>query len=706
MLPLSSQRIIPFREFHEMEPYASLQKNRVMLCKEKYPMISEIMKNSKPNVDRTLLGGLLPIRSISFKEAEFPPPIMKLSVDTTSSFLSFLDVIRDGTEDLDSRPPKVVNLVDPHKNYYGNADVAEFASNLALIPVWSNESDLIDMMSTEYELMGISKTSSKRKRKEIKIGKNINLHRASILGSKRGYQYFLEIDDVATHSGINVQKLEESRKKVKVLPSFFSFYENESGMKNKAVKAETSSIHLTSNDKIKKLFIPDLLVLIDESNDKSFANTSLMNNFLSNNPSKNTNYIGTSAPIRKCSRINAVENSIQIMEQLHTRIHKEECENISMIGFVGKELEDLIEMKMIGIQEKEIVAIKSWQIDLDTKSLLWDYTAPKLKPMETDSTYINLKIDDMIVQNSLKNEKNVQVIHNPWLKAIQADENKKKERTRFQVLDLLLTESFLDGKSRNKREINVFDHSTRQFSSSLFCSSFFQSDKLFDNKIKQKFKKISPEKSAQGNEKTATVPSSPTSTSTSTSQPFSWISYFKPKPLSLEAKCPNLISNLPYHHNISNFEKNRDQYFMNKKRSRHSSNNDKNINNSNRLSVIDRMLNNTHALRCIPITQSRATEKYCHPFSKPKEQNMLSHMESKYGEHIQYAPYVNGLWVRDIGFYIIDVIRPKLRDSSRTMRTIENKERANQRKKGESMIMRFLRFEIVRNINQDPMVYF
>ena len=81
-------------------------------------------------------------------------------------------------------------------------------------------------------------------------------------------------------------------------------------------------------------------------------------------------------------------------------------------------------------------------------------------------------------------------------------------------------------------------------------------------------------------------------------------------------------------------------------------------------------------------------------------------MESKYGEHIQYAPYVNGLWVRDIGFYIIDVIRPTLRDSSRTMRTIENKERANQRKKGESMIMRFLRFEIVRNIKQDPMVHF
>ena len=107
------------------------------------------------------------------------------------------------------------------------------------------------------------------------------------------------------------------------------------------------------------------------------------------------------------------------------------------------------------------------------------------------------------------------------------------------------------------------------------------------------------------------------------------------------------------------------------------------------------MLFRSHALRCIPITPSRSTQKYCQSFSKPtQEHNILRHIERKYGKHVQFAPYINGLWVRDIGFYIIDVIKPKLKYSSRTMRTIENKQRANQEKKGKSNLKRYLRFEI------------
>ena len=691
MLPLSSQRIIPFREFHEMNPYASLQQNRVKLCKEKYPMMSDIMKNSKPNVDRTLLGGLLPIKSISFKEAKLTFPIVNLSTDKPSSFLSYLEVTIDETEDLDSRRSKLMSPVDLHKCYYGNADVAKFATIIALIPVWSNESDMIDMMSTDYDLMGISRTLSGRKRKQIKIGKNINLHGPSNLGSKRGNQRLLDMLDVVN---LNFgEKSEESRKKPKVLPSFTSFCENESGMKHKAEKGEQSTISISNDKGITKLFIPDLLVLIDESNDKSLTDKSLMNNFLRNNPYRKKNFIGASAPFGKCLSSNAVENSNEIMKQLHMKIHEDEHDNISFMGVVGKELDDLIEMKMVEIKEKHEIAANSWQIDLNTNSLLWDYTAPNLKPMETNRSYIDLNIDDMSVRNGLKKEMDVQVINDPWLKAIQPDANKKKEKNRFQVLDLLLTELFLDGKSRNKSEMNNFDYSTQQFSSSLFCSSFFQSDKSFSSKQKHYFKKISPEKSADDNEKTTTATLS--STSTSISQPFSWISYFKPKPLSLKAKCPNLISNLPSYQNNFDLENNQHQNFTNRKRSFHRNNDNKNRNDSSRLSVIDRMLSNTHALRCIPITPSRSTQKYCQSFSKPtQEKNILRHIESKYGKHVQFAPYLNGLWVRDIGFYIIDVIRPKLKDSSRTMRTKENKQRANQQKKGKSNLKRFLRFEI------------
>ena len=698
MLPLSSQRIIPFREFEEMNPYASLQQNRVKLCKEEYPMMSDIMKNSKPNVDRTLLGGLLPIKSISFKEAKLTFPIVNLSTDKPSSFLSYLEVTIDETEDLDSRRSKLMSPVDLHKCYYGNADVAKFATIIALIPVWSNESDVIDKMSTDYDLMGISRTLSERKRKQIKIGRNINLHGASILGSKRGNQHLLDMLDVVNlnfNDDINRKKSEESRKKPKVLPSFTSFCENESGMKHKAEKGEQSTIPITNDKGMTKLFIPDLLVLIDESNYKSLADKSLMNNFLRNDPYRKKNFIGTSAPFGKCLSSNAVVNSNQIMTQLHMKIHKDEYENISFMGVVGKELDDLIEMKMVEIKEKHEIAANSWQIDLNTNSLLWDYTAPNLKPMETNRSYIDLNIDDMSVRNGLKKEMDVQIINDPWLKAIQPDANKKKEKNRFQVLDLLLTELFLDGKSRNKSEINNFDYSTQQFSSSLFCSSFFQSDKSFNSKQKHYFKKISPEKSGDYNEKTATATLSSTSTSTSSSQPFSWISYFKPKPLSLKTQCPNLISNLPSNQNNSDLENNQHQNFTNRKCSFHRNNDNKNRNDSSRLSVIDRMLSNTHALRCIPITPSRSTQKYCQSFSKPtQEHNILRHIERKYGKHVQFAPYINGLWVRDIGFYIIDVIKPKLKYSSRTMRTIENKQRANQEMKGKSNPKRFLRFEI------------
>ena len=701
MLPLCSQRLLSHRDFLQMEPHANLKQNRIKLCSRNYPMMSEIRKHAKPNVDFTLLGGLLPIKSISFKSVSLFEHINCLNVNCTSDFLANLDVMRDVIKDLDYCPPKVIKPGDPHQSYYGNADIGNFKTNFAWIPVWSNDSDLIDTFSTDYELMGNSKTITKNKIAEVKIGRNFKLQRESILGTKRAFQQLLDNDyALAPANGENCKMSEEPTKKRKTLPSFISFYESESGIMKKETTATKSSSCISIHGIQIRHFIPDLLVPIDESTYKSCAGIFPNDLFIRNNPYRDKNYIRTLAPFGNYLCPNRLETSHQIIQEIHQKIHPEKFEKESFLGIIGTELEDLIEMKMMGIKRRENTAEKS-----DKISLLSDLLLSKSE----DVNVADLELDDVNVQNDLKKETYRQVINNQWIGAVQYDNDNNKKRPRFQEVDILLTDSFVDDKKRNEGKY-VFDYSTPQFSSALFCSSFFQSDRLLHKKNPYNFQFLSPERSVEvgvKNKENMMIKlssSSSTSISTSTSTtPFSWISYFKPKPLSLKEKCLNLISmespnymncndnkstyqnsSHPHTLNFNNLHQNPDSNYKNNNMKSNMTTDIKNksknnINNSSRQNVIDRMLSSTHALRCITINPYRNTNKYCYPFTNSRQSEDI--YENFNGQHVQYIPYVNGMYVKHLGSHIIDVIRPQLRDSTKSIREVENKKRGNEKGK-------------------------
>ena len=96
-----------------------------------------------------------------------------------------------------------------------------------------------------------------------------------------------------------------------------------------------------------------------------------------------------------------------------------------------------------------------------------------------------------------------------------------------------------------------------------------------------------------------------------------------------------------------------------------------NINNSSqrgygsgrmRASVTDRLLNSTHALRCITITAPTKSVKTSNPFLAPFRTNNFSH-QSPSG--LCSGQFLESNWVLNIGQYIIAELRPEVRDGSR-----------------------------------------
>ena len=94
---------------------------------------------------------------------------------------------------------------------------------------------------------------------------------------------------------------------------------------------------------------------------------------------------------------------------------------------------------------------------------------------------------------------------------------------------------------------------------------------------------------------------------------------------------------------------------------KNNSNNSNSGSNRVRVSITDRLLNSTHALRCISITPSRPA-KALNPFSFPHQ----FHTQQPLGmSNVQHVQFLEVNWECNIGRHVITDLRPQLRDGSR-----------------------------------------
>ena len=127
-------------------------------------MASDERQNAKPNVDSSLLGGLIPTDSINLKTSDTTPFLRCLSANHACSFLVELDTVEaENVVDPDllgtSQGPETSRSNEQNKlrSFFGNVEYASFLTTIAWIPIWGNDTDLIGTFSTEYRLMGQTK---------------------------------------------------------------------------------------------------------------------------------------------------------------------------------------------------------------------------------------------------------------------------------------------------------------------------------------------------------------------------------------------------------------------------------------------------------------------------------------------------------------------------------------------------------------------
>jgi hypothetical protein len=154
MLPLTSQRSLQRWEAVVIEPYAVLQLNYIELPTDKYPKLDDICREvPSRSVNRKLVGGLLNIEDIYFKTTLFPNFVACLKDAHKSAFNIDSDVrIVRVTRDYTS---KVIVHDDPGLPYFGNDFYTKFKTNLASIPVWGVDDDLVE---TYYQRKKVDST--------------------------------------------------------------------------------------------------------------------------------------------------------------------------------------------------------------------------------------------------------------------------------------------------------------------------------------------------------------------------------------------------------------------------------------------------------------------------------------------------------------------------------------------------------------------
>jgi hypothetical protein len=308
--------------------------------------------------------------------------------------------------------------------------------------------------------------------------------------------------------------------------------------------------------------------------------------------------------------------NVQLTRQIRFTLTALRSAGVTLSGSVAVEMYSLIVLKAAQItasNKSRTCAEIDLQMEIGSKRILKErYNIGKCASQVSEvRTYTN------------------DVVENPWAVAVQVNVVNNRKRAKFQEFDILETIIFSGGGSKSDGRGSDFS-SDQNFSSFLFCSSFFKLEKSKkrrrDQPLSQGRRQTSKAEHPNSQELSQWKDENEGQIDTTTS----WMSQYPPKPLSLKGKCPNLMldgydsketaaanKNVScytnsVHSDQSEFSGKANIYSGNAVHKWRAANGHGFSTQRARSSVTDRMLSSTHTLRCITITPSRMLT---HPFT-------------------------------------------------------------------------------------------
>jgi hypothetical protein len=450
MLPLTSQRSLQRWEAVVIEPYAVLQLNYIELPTDKYPKLDDICREvPSRSVNRKLVGGLLNIEDIYFKTTLFPNFVACLKDAHKSAFNIDSDVrIVRVTRDYTS---KVIVHDDPGLPYFGNDFYTKFKTNLASIPVWGVDDDLVETFSTGYRMM----------EKPLHITKEKKLTpRTSILGRKQKLEKILTNELKVGHgraesiknADFEPESKTEDEQKQRSRWGVFPF-NSPCDNSDRNVRRQNQRDDDTTNfydghfERIPELLLP---VCTPETN--------LLGHIWPDQGSKPAEFLqySSSTALERFSGNNALSErgcgsiesnpsttTTHIIDRL---FEKKLFFGTKFESFITEEMEGLIDYKMTSILDFD-ASRKKRRIDKDAMQF-------------EKSRLATLKAED------IEEIRGVTAAANPWLQAMQTIDKEVKKRAQFEEFDVLDLESLSSSRSN-------WSYSGGQNVPMLFSEAFF-----------------------------------------------------------------------------------------------------------------------------------------------------------------------------------------------------------------------------------------
>jgi hypothetical protein len=454
MLPLTSQRNLQRWDAVVIEPYAELQLNYIELPTDKYPKLDDICREvSSRSVDRKLVGGLLNVEDIYFKTTLFPNFVACLKDAQKSAFNIDSDVrIVRFTREYTS---KAIVHDDPSLPYFGNDFYTKFKTNLASIPVWGVDDDLVETFSTGYRMM----------EKPLHISREKKLTpRTSILGRKGKLEKILTNDLKVGHgraesiknADFAPESKTEDEQKQRSRWGVFPFNSrcdasDRNGRRQNLGDDDTTNFYDGHFERIPELLLPvctpekNLLGHIwpdQGSKPEEFLQYSLSTALepLSGNLKLNA------LSERGCSSIesNPSTTTTHIIDRL---FEKKLSFGTNFESFITVEMEGLIDHKMTSVFDFD-ASRKKRRIDKDAMQF-------------NKSRLATLKAED------IEEIRGVTAAANPWLQAVQAIDKEVKKRAQFEEFDVLDLEILSSSRSK-------WSYSGGQNIPMLFSETFFE----------------------------------------------------------------------------------------------------------------------------------------------------------------------------------------------------------------------------------------